>query len=196
MASNNDFKVILEAMIDNSSLSNIQKQLAKERLKISADISIEDFAKSKQAIEKQIEALGKEIKSILGDSISDKQSSQWAKQYYNQMVSGAKQAAKEQENLVNAMAKGREQAELARQAEEKRQQAAQSKAINKALEEEYNQKQKIIAQEEKLAQVTAEKANKIQLSFDTGNYQSKVDSLVDRTNKWVDANGNARISTE
>ena len=196
MASNNDFKVILEAMIDNSSLSNIQKQLAKERLKISADISIEDFAKSKQAIEKQIEALGKEIKSILGDSISDKQSSQWAKQYYNQMVSGAKQAAKEQENLVNAMAKGREQAELARQAEEKRQQAAQSKAINKALEEEYNQKQKIIAQEEKLAQVTAEKANKIQLSFDTGNYQSKVNSLVARTNQWVDANGNARISTE
>ena len=196
MASNNDFKVILEAMIDNSSLSNIQKQLAKERLKISADISIEDFAKSKQAIEKQIEALGKEIKSILGDSISDKQSSQWAKQYYNQMVSGAKQAAKEQENLVNAMAKGREKAELARQAEEKRQQAAQSKAINKALEEEYNQKQKIIAQEEKLAQVTAEKANKIQLSFDTGNYQSKVDSLVARTNQWVDANGNARISTE
>ena len=43
MASNNDFKVILEAMIDNSSLSNIQKQLAKERLKISADISIEDL---------------------------------------------------------------------------------------------------------------------------------------------------------
>ena len=42
----------------------------------------------------------------------------------------------------------------------------------------------------------AEQANKIQLSFDTGNYQSKVDSLVARTNQWVDANGNARISTE
>ena len=40
------------------------------------------------------------------------------------------------------------------------------------------------------------KANKIQLSFDTGSYQSKVDSLVARTNQWVDANGNARISTE
>lgn len=38
--------------------------------------------------------------------------------------------------------------------------------------------------------------NKIQLSFDTGSYQSKVDSLVARTNQWVDANGNARISTE
>ena len=40
------------------------------------------------------------------------------------------------------------------------------------------------------------KANKIHLSFDTGSYQSKVDSLVARTNQWVDANGNARISTE
>ncbi len=57
--------------------------------------------------------------------------------------------------------------------------------------------------QEKLAQSTekanaklAEQANKIQLSFDTGSYQSKVDSLVARTNQWVDANGNARISTE
>ena len=41
-----------------------------------------------------------------------------------------------------------------------------------------------------------QKANKIQLSFDAGSYQSKVDSLVARTNQWVDANGNARISTE
>lgn len=41
-----------------------------------------------------------------------------------------------------------------------------------------------------------QKSNKIQLSFDTGSYQSKVDSLVARTNQWVDANGNARISTE
>lgn len=38
--------------------------------------------------------------------------------------------------------------------------------------------------------------NKIQLQLDTGAYQSKVDSLVARTNQWVDANGNARISTE
>ena len=42
----------------------------------------------------------------------------------------------------------------------------------------------------------AQKANKIQLSFDTGSYQSKVDSLVARTNQWVNANGEARISTE
>ena len=46
------------------------------------------------------------------------------------------------------------------------------------------------------AEKLTQKANKIQLSFDTGSYQSKVDSLVARTNQWVDANGNARISTE
>ena len=48
----------------------------------------------------------------------------------------------------------------------------------------------------KEAEKLTSKANKIQLSFDTGSYQSKVDSLVARTNQWVDANGNARISTE
>lgn len=39
-------------------------------------------------------------------------------------------------------------------------------------------------------------SDKIQLSYDTGSYQSKIDSLVARTNQWVNANGEARISTE
>ncbi len=94
-----DFKIILEAMIDNSSLSNVQKQLTKERLKINADISIEDFAKSKREIEKQIANLATNIKNILGNAISDKQASQWAKQYYDNMISGAKQAEKAQQRL-------------------------------------------------------------------------------------------------
>ena len=46
------------------------------------------------------------------------------------------------------------------------------------------------------AQKVANQINNIQLSFDTGSYQSKVDSLVARTNQWVNANGEARISTE
>lgn len=90
-----NFKIMLEAMIDQSSLTNAQKQVAKERLKIGADISVEDFAKSKQAIEKQIVDLAKGIKTILGDAISDKQSTQWANQYYKQMIDGAKQAEKQ-----------------------------------------------------------------------------------------------------
>lgn len=154
----NNFKVILEAMIDNSSLSDIQKQLAKERLKIGADISVEDFAKSKQEIEKQIASLAANIKSILGNAVSDKQANQWAKDYYDSMISGAKQATKEQESLINAMAKGREQAEKSRRAEEKRQQTAQSKAINKALEAEYKERQKNIQAAEKQAELDRENA--------------------------------------
>ena len=38
--------------------------------------------------------------------------------------------------------------------------------------------------------------NKIQLSMSTGGYESKVDSLIGKTQQWVDANGNARISTD
>lgn len=56
--------------------------------------------------------------------------------------------------------------------------------------------------QEKLAQNAAkanaklsEQANKIQLSIETGGYESKVDALVAKTQQWTDVNGNARIST-
>lgn len=56
--------------------------------------------------------------------------------------------------------------------------------------------------QERLAQSAAkanaklsEQANKIQLSMETGGYESKVESLIARTRQWTDANGNARIST-
>jgi hypothetical protein len=92
---NDNFKIILEAMIDQSSLSNVQKQVAKERIKVNADISIEDFSKSKLEMQKQIASLGTYIKSTLGDAVTDKQANKWAEQYYASMVSGAKQFTKE-----------------------------------------------------------------------------------------------------
>lgn len=56
--------------------------------------------------------------------------------------------------------------------------------------------------QEKLAQSAAksnaklsEQANKIQLSMETGGYESKVETLIARTQQWTDVNGNARIST-
>lgn len=56
--------------------------------------------------------------------------------------------------------------------------------------------------QEKLAQSAAkanaklsEQANKIQLSIETGGYESKVESLIARTRQWTDVNENARIST-
>ena len=51
-------------------------------------------------------------------------------------------------------------------------------------------------QVEKQADSLTQKVNKIQLSMSTGGYESKVQSLIGKTNQWVDANGNARISTE
>ena len=43
---------------------------------------------------------------------------------------------------------------------------------------------------------TLSQVNKIQLSMDTGETESKIDALIARTNQWTDTNGNARISTQ
>lgn len=96
-----DFKIILQAIIDNSSLDKIQKQLATEKLKATVDIDadLEKFAKSNQKIEDMMKGLADKISTILEGAIDDKQAMQWARQYYKQMTDGAKQAAKEQEKL-------------------------------------------------------------------------------------------------
>lgn len=59
---------------------------------------------------------------------------------------------------------------------------------------------KLRVAETQLSRVKAEtksmsQVNKIQLSMDTGGYESKVESLIARTRQWTDENGNARIST-
>lgn len=47
----------------------------------------------------------------------------------------------------------------------------------------------------KLKDMLSGQAGKIQLGIETGDYSSKVQSLIGQTQKWTDANGNARIST-
>ncbi len=59
---------------------------------------------------------------------------------------------------------------------------------------------KLRVAETQLSRVKAEtksmaQVNKIQLSIDTGGYESKVESLIAKTRQWTDVNGNARIST-
>ena len=102
-----DFKIILQAIIDNSSLNDIQKKLASEKLRATVDIDadLEKFAKSSKTVEDMMERLADKISIILGDAIDDKQATQWAKQYYKQMVDGAKELAKEQEKLNNLQQK-------------------------------------------------------------------------------------------
>lgn len=79
----------------------------------------------------------------------------------------------EEEKLANIMADVREKTEQTRQAEEKRQQLAQSNAINKSLEQEYLQRQKISEQ-------LSSKANKIQLLSNGGiknDYSTQISKL-------------------
>lgn len=59
---------------------------------------------------------------------------------------------------------------------------------------------KLRVAETQLSRVKAEtksmaQVNKIQLSMETGGYESKVETLIARTQQWTDVNGNARIST-
>lgn len=98
------------------------------------------------------------------------------------------QEKSEEEKLANTMATVREKTEQTRKTEEQRQQLAQNNAINKALEQEYQERLKV-------AEVTKTQANKIQLSMDTGEYESKVNALIGKTQQWTDKNGEARIST-
>lgn len=59
---------------------------------------------------------------------------------------------------------------------------------------------KLRVAETQLSRVKAEtksmaQVNKIQLSIDTGGYESKVESLIARTKQWTDSEGQARINT-
>ena len=324
----NDFKVLLEAVLDansikQSDISKIQKVIEKYHLNLTADL---DKASIIAEIKKIVPQLEAELQKITGIDI--KIDDDALIKAFNQVEQNIAKATREEEKFVESMAKGREQIEKTRQAEEKRQQLAQSNAINKALEQEYQERQKNIEAAKKQAELdiqnalaftksaserlssaiskysygdtsdanammkqmnrglsnfgdlsnvqgnitqlssTVDKiiadlklsheqslqalneeikaeqtlqsqkdafnkkninaidyeiqkreeeakafssmlqaqmqeqqkmqseANKIQLSIETGGYESKVDSLIGKTQQWVDANGNARISTD
>lgn len=65
----------------------------------------------------------------------------------------------EEEKLAEQMSKIREKTELARQEEKKRQELAQSNAINKALEKEYAEREKIAEQAKKIIDGTGDKGD-------------------------------------
>lgn len=162
-----DFKIILQAIIDNSSLDNIQKQLATEKLKATVDIDadLEKFAKSNKNIEEMMERLADKISIILNDAIDDKQAMQWAKQYYKQMTDGAKQAAKEQEKL-NAL----------RQKETLKNQEQQYKRRNQLEKERLDIQRKIVTasgQERKILESRL----------------SKNKSKIDRNRNYIETHG-------
>ena len=87
----------------------------------------------------------------------------------------------EEQKLANVMGDVREKTEQSRKAEEQRQQLAQNNAINKTLEQEYQERLKV-------AEATKAQVDKIQLSLDNGHgaseYQNRIQSLINDFQKY------------
>lgn len=104
-------------------------------------------------------------------------SSESTVRHLNEQQEAANKVILEEEKLANKMADVREKSEQARQAEEKRQELAQSKVINRALEDEYKQRQKL-----------ADQVHEIQLSMDNGHgaseYQNRINAVTASLEKY------------
>lgn len=333
---NTDFGILLKTLLDksgiHSELEQVQKIVNKYTIDIMPELKTASLKNQMKAVSQEIandfnKAFGTNLTGNDVFKAFENQAKQ-AEKAVKEEAKAIESARKEQESLTNAMAKGREQAELSRQAEQKRQQMAQNNAINKALEQEYQERQKNIEAARKQAELDKQNAlaftksaserlssaiskysygdtsdanammkqmnrglsnfgdlsnvqgnitqlsatvdkiiadlklsheqslqalneeikaeqtlqsqkdafnkkninaidyeiqkreeeakafssmlqaqmqeqqkmqsevNKVQLSIETGGYESKVDSLIGKTQQWVDANGNARISTD
>lgn len=169
---NTDFKVLLQAVLDKKSVSEaniaeIQKVIEKYHLNLMVDLNKAELIKAVREVIPQLEAelsKNRKVKIKINDSDILRALNQIEKQAAKTATAQEKastRATAAQEKLTNAMARGREQAELQRQAEERRQQLAQSSFINKALEEEYRQRQRAINQIREL-----QSSQKLALSFE------------------------------
>lgn len=154
---NDNFKIFLQAIIDDSSLTKVQKDLAKKKLEIQADIDFSNFAKSKADIEKQFRALSGIIKDILGDAVSDKQATQWVKQYYKEIESGAKQAVKEQEKLSERQRQAYEKAQRLNARENNKSEVSKQKDVNAILNQQKGTYQEIWNVNQKIAALNPQK---------------------------------------
>jgi len=99
------FKMQLGVILDKTSLTAVEKELLLKNIKIPADLDLTKFVKSKNEISKLTAELGKEIQSILGKSVSSSQANGMAKSYVDSLITGAKQATKEYDNLARAAQK-------------------------------------------------------------------------------------------
>lgn len=72
----NDFKIILEALLDQTSLTEIEKRLAKKKVQVGLDI---DFANTIVESEKQIAELAKRFKDVF--NLSDKDAMSLTRKY-------------------------------------------------------------------------------------------------------------------
>lgn len=107
-----NFKVILEAVIDNSSLTDAQKKIAKEHFAASLDVEldVDSFAKQKKALSQNIDEMSKHFKKAfdkLQFKVDDKQLLSFTQEFFSEI----NKVAKAQEKL-NELAKKQEQTEF------------------------------------------------------------------------------------
>lgn len=163
---NTDFGILLKTLLDksgiNSELEQVQKIVNKYTIDIMPELKTASLKNQMKAVSQEI---ANDFNKAFGTNLTgndvfrafENQAKQ-AERAIKEEAKAIETARKEQESLTNAMAKGREQAELSRQAEQKRQQMAQNNAINKALEQEYQERQKNIEAAKKQAELDRQNA--------------------------------------
>ncbi|MBD5537871.1 MAG: hypothetical protein HDQ99_19910 [Lachnospiraceae bacterium] len=189
---NEKFKETGIATINNDGVVDMKKSLEEVRNiysdfgKVTIKNEMSDLVKGTEQFRVSIESSNGELKrteSFLMKLSEDGKSfvfaddmirsSESTVRHLNEQQEAVNKVILEEEKLANAMGDVREKSEQIHQAEEKRQQAAQNKAINKALEDEYMQRQKL-----------AEQVDEIQLSIgDKGNTTAQIKIITDSFTK-------------
>lgn len=121
---------------DVKSLSNVFSKIDDSKLQ-GLFSSIQNIDNTLDRLSNHILSVGQNMKNIGSDnSIKD------AVKNTQSLTKANEEAAKSAEKLADSIVKGREKSELNRQSQGKQQELAQSKAINKNLEDEYKTQQK------------------------------------------------------
>ena len=261
-----NFKIVLEALIDQSSFTNAQKQAAKQKIKVGTEIDSGELFKQLQSTMKeidrleakkvklrpevdvkQIEVLSSRLEDVerqyqkllttlfkskditMGDiaqltkdsmkifessnlaraKVSDTTSLKESQKVYSDILNTAKQLNNLQQKQLKITPESNPEQwkTLSAQIDEV------SSKYDKLWSEFWSKPQNLeffkmedlnklkelgYTLEQTKAQIKdtlGGTAGKIALDFQTGSYEAQVESVVAKTQQWVDANGNARIST-
>lgn len=98
---NDNLKIIIKAMLAKNSLSDIKKQLARQKFNVNVNVSMNQLSKALSGIEKQTSDIGKNIKKLTDNSTFEKQIKEWSIQS-NQILSTIKQISSTIKNTSNS----------------------------------------------------------------------------------------------
>ena len=193
---NTDFSVLLKAMLDtsgmNAELKQVQEIVNKYSIEIMPELKTASLKNQMKSVSKDI---ANDFNKAFGTNLTGADVFKAFENQAKASAESAKKASKAQTELIESMAKAREQSELSRREEEKRQQQAQNNAINKALDEEYKRRQKNIeaTQKQSEAMKKQEEADRKFASEYTKNASRKLSDAVNKYSHGNSANANKMI---